>query len=99
MLARSGSMGLYERISMYSLLPTPATEGIGIMSVWSSSITSRTTFGRSDLIHLGDPLLELYVLALLVAMAFVLLPISRGSHHHQPQATGHHQRTSHFHGR
>jgi len=40
------------------------------------SITPRSVLGRSQLVHLGHPLLELVVLAFFVAVSLVLLSAS-----------------------
>lgn len=52
--------------SMYNGLSTAARSVCGVL------IAPCPSFRRSDLIHFGNPLLEFFVLALLVAMSLLL---------------------------
>ncbi len=65
-------------------------------------VASRTALGFSELVHLGDSLLELDVLALLVGVSLVLWGKSTGQLVGLPRSEvggGAVSRTSHFHGR
>lgn len=65
----------FSRAYMYKVffpLPLSFFHSLSVRSGLRGLIASRTLLGRPELVHLDHPLLELLVLALLVAMSLVL---------------------------